>query len=81
MVKTDQTKEVIQAVQAYMVHMYHNDEECKGLLEFTGESYPVNPPSYRHRCQKCGMFKNFKTIYPTVRYAPIIGANSNQGSG
>lgn len=65
--------------QAYIVNKLCPEDGVP--LQFTGEvgtgvKYP-DVPRYKHVCQKCALNFWLSTTYPTVRYAPILGANAN----
>ena len=67
--------ETKQPMTAYLVTKIH--EECNAPLQFTGDMFATNPPKYKHVCMKCGERFNFGSSYPTIQYAPVLGANSN----
>lgn len=50
-------------VQARLIGVRYDCDECGEEVEFTGTCLPVAPPTYQHRCQN-GHTKNLPRTYP-----------------
>jgi len=43
-------------------------DECGCAMEFSGWSYPTNPPQYQYMCPECGRTENTTITYPRIVY-------------
>lgn len=47
-------------------------DKCEeGEMLPTGYSFTTNPPSYGHRCNKCGEIAYMRHTYPKIEYIPL----------
>jgi predicted RNA-binding Zn-ribbon protein involved in translation (DUF1610 family) len=47
---------------------YLCDKCGDGVMEQTGIMLPMDPPKWRHKCNRCGEVSDLWQKYPTVRW-------------
>jgi len=51
--------------------MVHKICPCGGELLSDGLGYCTYPPTYSHKCNKCGKYVEFGERYPRIEYIPF----------
>jgi len=58
-------------VESYTVRYICDDDECNGIVVFSGVVLTMYPPLYVHKCENCGKSYNLRNQYPYMTYKEV----------
>ena len=66
-------KETVRRVFPVRIYRRCGTPSCRGRIEATGLTFTTMPPSYRHKCSKCGAVYDLSETYPRIEYNEETG--------